>query len=81
MKYNDFSTLFYNVCEIKEKVVRLQSEELRKFKQQFFSLNFPTSRLRLLWEFIWDDRTFEDVYFIFRKKKLIEKAGENHVKK
>lgn len=73
MNYTDFNTLFYNICEIKQNMVKLKLEELRTFKQQFFQMDFPEWRLRLLWEFIWDDKSYEEIYYIFSKKKLIEK--------
>lgn len=72
MEYKDFNTLFYSICKIKQNVVKLQLEQLRSFKRTFFQLDFPEWRLQLLWEYVWDDKTYEEIYYIFDKKKLIE---------
>lgn len=81
MKYDDFDTLFYNICEIKESMVKLKSSELRNIRKQFFELDFPEWRLQLLWEFIWDDKSYDEIYHIFSEKKIIKKVGENYEKK
>ncbi len=74
MNYDDFNTLFYSICEIKQNMVKLKLNELRAFKTEFFQLDFPEWRLQLLWEFLWDDKSYEEIYHIFSEKKLIEKA-------
>ena len=72
MEYNDFNELFYNICEIKQSIVQLQLVELTQFKREFFKLNFPEWRLQLLWEYIWNDKSYNEIYYIFTKKKLIK---------
>lgn len=73
MKNNDFSALFYNICKIKKSIVKLDLKKLETFKGVFFSLDFPEWRLQLLWEYIWDDKTYEEVFYIFDKKNLLKK--------
>lgn len=73
MEYDDFSALFYNICELKKTIVKLKLEELTVAKKQFFELDFPEWRLQLLWEFIWDDKTYSEIYSIFSEKGLLKK--------
>lgn len=76
MEYNNFNSLFYSICEIKKNVVKLSIEERATFKRQFFNLDFSDWCLNLLWEFIWDDKSYEEIYIIFLNKKLIKKEGD-----
>ena len=71
MKYEKFSDLFYSICEIKIYVVKLRGKELEDYKKFFYNLNFPKWRLDLLWEFIWSDKTLDEITRIFKSKKLI----------
>ena len=73
MKYEDFSALFYNICEIKQNIVKLHLKELERFKKSFFSLDFPEWRLQLLWEYIWDDKSYDEIFYIFNEKKILKK--------
>lgn len=72
MDYCDFSALFYDICENKQNIVKLVRIEKHQFKKQFFNLNFPEWRLNLLWEYIWDDKTYEEIFHIFNEKKLLK---------
>ena len=76
MCFDNFSELFYRVCEIKKNVVKLNSTELSLFKKQFYNRPFREWQLSLLWEFIWDDKSYDEIFFIFSQKKLIKKEGD-----
>ncbi len=76
MHYDSFSELFYSICEIKKNVVKLKTKELSLFKQQFYNLPFREWQLSLLWEFIWNDKSYDEILFIFSQKKLIKKEGD-----
>lgn len=67
--------LFVTVCNFKQNIVKLKSEELANFKRTFYSLDFPKWQLNLLWEMIWGDRIGFDVICILSHKKLL-KAGD-----
>ena len=54
------------VCKTKESVVKLSSENLKKYKTNFYSQPFKIWQLDLLWEYIWGDITFEEIKKIFK---------------
>ena len=54
------------VCKTKESVVKLSSENLKKYKTNFYSQPFKIWQLDLLWEYIWDDISFEEIKNIFK---------------
>lgn len=66
--------LFLSICILKHSIVKLKSKELTNFKHNFYSLNFPTWQLNLLWEMIWDDRSSIEVATIFINKKLLKEG-------
>lgn len=68
---NDFKCLFLKICDIKKNVLKLKSEDLKKYKSSFYSQNFPKWRLDLMWEFIWDDVDFETIKYIFENNRII----------
>lgn len=54
------------VCQKKKNVLKLSSEELKEFKTNFYSQPFIKWQLDLLWEYIWNDVTLEEIKKIFR---------------
>ena len=56
------------VCKTKESVVKLSSENLKKYKTNFYSQHFKIWQLDLLWEYILGDITFEEIKKIFKLK-------------
>ena len=54
------------VCKTKESVVKLSSENLKKYKTNFYSQPFKIWQLDLLWEYIWGDISFEEIKNIFK---------------
>ena len=56
------------VCKTKESVVKLYSENLKKYKTNFYSQPFKIWQLDLLWEYIWGDISFEEIKKIFKIK-------------
>lgn len=56
------------VCKTKESVVKLSGENLKKYKTNFYSQPFKIWQLDLLWEYIWDDISFEEIKKIFKIK-------------
>ena len=56
------------VCKTKESVVKLSSENLKKYKTNFYSHPFKIWQLDLLWEYIWGDISFEEIKKIFKIK-------------
>lgn len=70
-KYEDFKSLFMEIRQMKIYVVKLRGNDLHKFREMFYDLPFPEWRLDLLWEYIWDDKTYDEIYYIFKNSKLI----------
>lgn len=66
-----FVELFKHICQIKEFVLSLNSEDLRNYKNVFYNQSFPVWRLDLMWEFIWGDVDYETMFYIFENNKLI----------
>ena len=56
------------VCKTKESVIKLSSENLKKYKTNFYSQHFKIWQLDLLWEYIWGDISFEEIKKIFKLK-------------
>lgn len=56
------------VCKTKESVVKLSSENFKKYKTNFYSQPFKIWQLDLLWEYIWGDISFEEIKKIFKIK-------------
>ena len=56
------------VCKTKESVVKLSSENSKKYKTNFYSQPFKIWQLDLLWEYIWGDISFEEIKKIFKLK-------------
>lgn len=56
------------VCKTKESVVKLSNENLKKYKNNFYSQPFKIWQLDLLWEYIWGDISFEEIKKIFKIK-------------
>lgn len=69
--FYDFDVLFTHICEIKGFVLKLNSEELKHYKNVFYKQKFALWRLDLLWEFIWNDIDYETMKHVFEKNKII----------
>lgn len=54
------------VCKTKESVVKLSSETLKKYKNDFYSQPILKWKLDLLWEYIWGDISLKEIKKIFR---------------
>ena len=54
------------VCKTKESVVKLSSENLKKYKADFYSQPFKSWQLDLFWEYIWGDISLKEIKKIFR---------------
>lgn len=63
--------LFKDVCKIKRYVLKLDYKTLRKFKKKFYEKNIAKWQLDLIWEFFWDDKTYDEMKFILQNKKVI----------
>lgn len=57
------------ICQIRNYVVELNNENLKKYKTNFYSYPFKEWQLNLLWEYIWGDISLEEI-------KKILKIGE-----
>lgn len=49
------------VCQNKENVIKLSSETLKKYKDNFYSQRLQNWKLDILWEYIWGDISLEEV--------------------
>ena len=63
--------LFKDVCKLKSYVLQLNGDKLRVFKTEFYQKNIAKWQLDLVWEFFWDDKTYEEMQFILQNKKII----------
>ena len=71
MTSEQFCVFFYTICINKKNIVQLPLKDLQQFKCKFYSLNIPEWCLNSIWEYLWDYKTFFDVVYIFKSKKLI----------
>ena len=54
------------VCKTKESVIKLSSENLKKYKADFYSQPFKKWQLDLFWEYIWGDISLKEIKKIFK---------------
>ena len=54
------------ICVERNLVVKLSNENLKKYKNNFYSLPFKIWQLDLLWEYIWGDISLKEIKKIFR---------------
>lgn len=66
-----FSMFFEYICDNKEFVLKLNSQNLEKYKAIFYGQNFPEWRLDMLWEYIWGDIDYLTMFYVFKKNKVI----------
>lgn len=59
------------ICIEKDFVLKLSKENLKKYKNNFYSQNYKMWQLDLLWEYIWGDIDYPTMYYIFKRNKLI----------
>lgn len=69
MYYTDFSTLFDDICKNKQNIVKLSLMELYLFKRDFYKLPFSEWKLNLLWEYVWSDKSYSEIFYILTKSK------------
>ena len=54
------------VCIERNFVVKLSNENLKEYKNNFYSQPFKIWQLDLLWEYIWGDISLKEIKKIFR---------------
>ena len=54
------------VCIERNFVVKLSNENLKKYKNNFYSQPFKSWQLDLFWEYIWGDISLKEIKKIFR---------------
>lgn len=54
------------ICQKRESVIKLNSKNLKEYKNKFYSQPFRIWQLDLLWEYIWGDISLEEIKKIFR---------------
>ena len=54
------------ICQIKKNVIKLKSENLKKYKTEFYQKPYKFWQLDLLWEYIWGDISLSEIKKIFR---------------
>ena len=54
------------ICIERNFVVKLSSENLKKYKNYFYSQPFKNWQLDLLWEYIWGDISLKEIKKIFK---------------
>lgn len=54
------------ICKKRESVIKLNSKNLKEYKNKFYSQPFRIWQLDLLWEYIWGDISLEEIKKIFR---------------
>ena len=58
--------LAYIICQKRESVIKLNSKNLKEYKNKFYSQPFRIWQLDLIWEYIWGDISFEEIKNIFK---------------
>lgn len=50
-----------HICVEKKNIQLKRNKELEQYKKWFYSQPFKTWKLDIIWEYIWDDRTLEEI--------------------
>ena len=58
--------LALDICQNRINVLKLSRKELKEYKTTFYSQKYRKWQLDLLWEYIWDDISFEEIKNIFK---------------
>ena len=58
--------LAYIICQKRESVIKLNSKNLKEYKNKFYSQPFRIWQLDLLSEHIWGDISFKEIKNIFK---------------
>lgn len=66
-----FKDTFADINKLKEEVRSLDYKQIGSYRDQFYKKDYPEWILNLMWEYIWDDITYEQLYCIFKSKKMI----------
>ena len=54
------------ICIERDFVIKLSSENLKKYKADFYSQHFKSWQLDLFWEYIWGDISLKEIKKIFK---------------
>lgn len=49
------------ICVEKKNIQLKRGKELEQYKKWFYSQPFKTWKLDIIWEYIWNDRTLEEI--------------------
>lgn len=72
-RYYDIFQLLDDICKIKYKVIRLPYKSVIQFRKNLYEIGFAEWVIDLLWDYVWDYRTYYQVKDIFEEKKKIIK--------
>lgn len=70
-EYKEFKLLFADICEIRANVIKLSGKDLYKARCWLYSQPFSQWKLNLIWEYVWSDITYDEIYNIFKNNRLI----------
>ena len=65
-KYNKFIDLLDDAWIIKKKVTSLDYEGVMKIQHELYSMGFPEWKINVLWDFIWEYKSFKEMVRIFK---------------
>lgn len=71
-----FEDFFYEICDIKDFIVKFNYIELSIFKEYYYGCNYPRWKLDLLWEYIFDDIDYNSIVDIFLKSRAIKEVKQ-----
>ena len=71
-----FQDFFYEICDIKEFIVKFNYIELSIFKNYFYGSQYPKWKLDLIWEYIFDDIDYNSIVDIFLKSRAIKEVKQ-----
>lgn len=71
-----FQDFFYEICDIKDFIVKFNYIELSIFKRYFYGFNYPKWKLDLIWEYVFDDIDYNSIVDIFLKSRAIKEVKQ-----
>lgn len=66
-EYKELKELVSDICQLKEYVVKLDYTGKVEFQKEFYSLPFREWKLNILWDYIWDYKTYNEIIHILEK--------------
>lgn len=79
-EYGSIFELLNDVRKIKTKIKQLKYRDCIIFRTKLYKIGFPEWSIDRLWEYVWDDKSYEEVFEIyFNNRNKIKNENYNRL--